>query len=161
MSPAPSSSCAVIARCTMRRLPSSTESKPRSSSRLLSATGAVSGRFHVPDHRLRAGRGGGRRYAPCAFTEQGVAMLSSVLDSERAIAVNIQIIRDFVRMRELLVCNRQLAQQLDQPEARLEKKHAAQAVQHRLHRRSPGELTAPSTSLYSPAYARLCDKSRR
>jgi len=88
-------------------------------------------------------------------------MLSSVLDSERAIAVNIQIMRAFVRMRELLVCNRQLAQKLDQPEARLEKKHAAQAVQHRLHRRSPGELTAPSTSLYSPAYARLCDKSRR
>src|SRR5947207_9531105 len=160
MSPAPSSSCAVIACCTMRR-PSSTESKPRSSSRPLSATGAVSGRFHVPAHRPRAGRRGGRRYAPYAFTERRVGMLSSVLDSERAIAANIQTIRDFVRMRELLVCNRQLAQKLDQLEARLEKKHAAQAVQHRLHRRSPGELTAPSTSLYSPAYARLCDKSRR
>jgi hypothetical protein len=67
-------------------------------------------------------RRGGRRYAPYAFTEQGVAMLSSVLVSERAIAVNIQIMRAFVRMRELLVSNRELAQKLDQLEARLEKK---------------------------------------
>ncbi len=44
---------------------------------------------------------GGRRYSPYAFTEQGVAMLSSVLGSERAIAVNIEIMRAFVRMREL------------------------------------------------------------
>jgi len=49
----------------------------------------------------KAGRGG-RRYPPYAFTEQGVAMLSSVLGSDRAIAVNIEIMRAFVRMRELL-----------------------------------------------------------
>lgn len=42
---------------------------------------------------------GGRRYAPFAFTEQGVAMLSSVLNSDRAIAVNIEIMRSFVRIR--------------------------------------------------------------
>ena len=42
---------------------------------------------------------GGRRYAPYAFTEQGVAMLSSVLNSPRAIAVNIEIMRAFVRLR--------------------------------------------------------------
>ena len=47
-------------------------------------------------------RRGGRRYAPYAFTEQGVAMLSSVLGSERAIAVNIEIMRAFVRMRQML-----------------------------------------------------------
>ncbi len=70
-------------------------------------------------------RRGGRRYAPYAFTEQGVAMLSSVLGSERAIAVNIQIMRAFVRMRELLISNKDLAQKLDQLEARLEKKLAA------------------------------------
>jgi hypothetical protein len=70
-------------------------------------------------------RRGGRRYAPYAFTEQGVAMLSSVLGSERAIAVNIQIMRAFVRMRELLISNRELAQKLDQLEARLEKKLAS------------------------------------
>jgi len=67
-------------------------------------------------------RRGGRRYSPYAFTEQGVAMLSSVLGSDRAIAVNIQIMRAFVRMRELLISNRELAQKLDQLEARLERK---------------------------------------
>ena len=51
-------------------------------------------------------------------------MLSSVLKSARAIAVNIQIMRAFVRMRELLISNRELAQKLDQLEARLEKKLA-------------------------------------
>ena len=56
----------------------------------------------------KAGRGG-RRYPPYAFTEQGVAMLSSVLGSDRAIAVNIEIMRAFVRMRELLSSNKELA----------------------------------------------------
>jgi hypothetical protein len=46
-------------------------------------------------------RWGGRRHAPYAFTEQGVAMLSSVLNSPRAIAVNIEIMRTFVRLREV------------------------------------------------------------
>lgn len=55
---------------------------------------------------------GGRRYAPYAFTEQGVAMLSTVLNSQRAITVNIEIMRAFVRMRELLASNKALAQQL-------------------------------------------------
>jgi hypothetical protein len=65
---------------------------------------------------------GGRRYAPHAFTEQGVAMLASVLGSDGAIAVNIQIVRAFVRMRELLISNRALADKLDQLEARLDGK---------------------------------------
>jgi hypothetical protein len=59
---------------------------------------------------------GGRRYAPYAFTEQGVAMLSSVLGSEQAIAVNIQIMRAFVRMRALLASNTALARKLDELE---------------------------------------------
>ena len=45
---------------------------------------------------------GGRRYLPLAFTEQGVAMLSSVLNSEQAIEVNIAIMRAFVRLRQML-----------------------------------------------------------
>lgn len=73
---------------------------------------------------LKAGRGQHRKYLPYVFTEQGVAMLSSVLRSERAIAVNIQIMRAFVRMRELLASNRALARRLDELEARLEKKLA-------------------------------------
>ena len=48
---------------------------------------------------------GGRRYAPYAFTEQGVAMLSSVLGSAQAIAGNIEIMRAFVRLREVIVSN--------------------------------------------------------
>jgi phage regulator Rha-like protein len=74
---------------------------------------------------LKRGRGQHRKYLPYAFTEQGVAMLSSVLKSARAIAVNIQIVRAFVRMRELLISNREFAEKLDQLEARLEKKLAS------------------------------------
>ena len=59
---------------------------------------------------------GGRRYAPYAFTEQGVAMLSSVLNSRRAIAVNIEVMRAFVRLRELIASNKELAAKLDQLE---------------------------------------------
>jgi hypothetical protein len=48
---------------------------------------------------------GGRRTPPCAFTEQGVAMLSSVLRGSRAVRVNIEIVRAFVRLRRLLASN--------------------------------------------------------
>jgi hypothetical protein len=71
----------------------------------------------------KTGRGG-RRYPPYAFTEQGVAMLSSVLGSERAIAVNIEIMRAFVRMRELLSSTKELARRFAQLEARIDKKLA-------------------------------------
>jgi len=54
----------------------------------------------------------GLRYQPFCFTEQGMTMLSCVLNSERAIRVNIQIIRIFTRMRELLISNRDILQKL-------------------------------------------------
>ena len=54
----------------------------------------------------------GLRYSPMAFTEQGVAMLSSVLNSERAIRVNIEIMRAFVRLRQMLSYNVALARKL-------------------------------------------------
>ncbi len=60
---------------------------------------------------------GGTRYLPIAFTEQGVAMLSSVLKSKRAIAVNIQIIRIFTRMRELMASHADLVRKLDEMES--------------------------------------------
>lgn len=66
--------------------------------------------------------GGLRRATPYAFTEQGVAMLSSVLRSRRALRVNIEIMRTFVHLRRLLASNEQLAQKL----ALLEKKYDAQ-----------------------------------
>jgi hypothetical protein len=65
---------------------------------------------------------GGRRYRPYAFTEQGVAMLSSVLHSKRAIHVNIEIMRAFVRLRQILASNVELRRKLDG----LEKKYDAQ-----------------------------------
>ena len=62
---------------------------------------------------------GGRRYAPYAFTEQGVAMLSSVLRSKQAVQVNIEIMRAFVRLRGLLAANRDLAKKLDELERKV------------------------------------------
>ena len=59
---------------------------------------------------------GGRRHAPHAFTEQGVAMLSSVLNSAQAVAANIEIMRAFVRLREVILSNKELAQRLDELE---------------------------------------------
>jgi hypothetical protein len=73
---------------------------------------------------LKTGRGQHRKYLPYAFTEQGVAMLSSVLRSPRAISVNIEIMRAFVRMREMLASNQDLAKRIDQLEARIGKKLA-------------------------------------
>ena len=55
---------------------------------------------------------GGRRYAPYAFTEQGVAMLSSVLKSKRAVRVNIEIMRTFVKLREILATHKDLARKI-------------------------------------------------
>ncbi len=65
---------------------------------------------------------GGRRYLPYAFTEQGVAMLSSVLRSPRAEQVNIEIMRAFVKLRQMLATHVELARKLEN----LEKKHDAQ-----------------------------------
>lgn len=63
---------------------------------------------------------GGRRTAPYAFTEQGVAMLSSVLSSERAVAVNIEIMRTFVRVRALATTHQDLAKRLAELELKTE-----------------------------------------
>ena len=62
---------------------------------------------------------GGRRYLPYAFTEQGVAMLSSVLNSDRAIEVNIAIMLAFVKLRDLLATHKDLARKLEDVERKL------------------------------------------
>jgi phage regulator Rha-like protein len=59
---------------------------------------------------------GGRRYLPYVFTQEGVAILSSVLRSSRAIQVNVAIMRAFVRLREILASNRELAAKLEEME---------------------------------------------
>jgi hypothetical protein len=73
-------------------------------------------------HFGTSSRWGGRRYNPLAFTEQGVAMLSSVLRSRRAVQVNIAIMRAFVKLREMLASHRDLARRLEE----MEKKYDAQ-----------------------------------
>jgi hypothetical protein len=71
---------------------------------------------------LKKGRGQHSKYLPYAFTEQGVAMLSSVLRSRRAVQVNIEIMRAFIRLRQLLSSHTDLARKLNT----LEKKYDAQ-----------------------------------
>jgi ORF6N domain len=61
---------------------------------------------------------GGRRYLPYVFTEQGVAMLSTVLNSERAILVNVGIMRAFVKLRQMLASNTELSRRLDELESK-------------------------------------------
>ncbi len=84
---------------------------------------------------------GGRRYLPYALTEQGVAMLSSVLRSSRAIAANIEIMRVFVKLREVNASHAHLARKLDE----LEKRYDASAREvSRLH---DGQITSRARSV--------------
>ena len=76
----------------------------------------------LKSHFVTSSWGGSRRTTPMAFTEQGVAMLSTVLRSPRAIAVNIEIMRAFVRMRYWADSNKELAKRIDE----LEKKYDGQ-----------------------------------
>ena len=71
---------------------------------------------------LKLGRGQHQKYLPYVFTEQGVAMLSSVLYSDRAVQVNIEIMRTFVKLRRMLATHEDLARKLNA----LEKKYDAQ-----------------------------------
>ncbi|HEY3104638.1 MAG TPA: ORF6N domain-containing protein [Pyrinomonadaceae bacterium] len=64
---------------------------------------------------------GGRRYLPYVFTEQGVAMLSSALNSERAVLVNIEIMRAFVKLRQMLASNSELSRRLDELESKYDR----------------------------------------
>ena len=84
---------------------------------------------------------GGRRYFPLAFTAQGVAMLSSVLNSPRAIQVNIAIMRAFVRMREILDANKNLARKVDD----IENKLVDHDNQFELVFEAIGQLMSPKT----------------
>jgi hypothetical protein len=77
---------------------------------------------HLKSQFVISSWGGLRRAAPYAFTEQGVAMLSSVLRSKRAVLVNVEIMRAFVRLRQMLAAHADLARKL----AALEKRYDAQ-----------------------------------
>jgi hypothetical protein len=77
--------------------------------------------FSVLRSQIVISNRGGRRTPPLVFTEQGVAMLSGVLHSDRAIQANVEIVRTFVRLRKLLVTNDALAEKLDILEKRYDK----------------------------------------
>ncbi len=68
---------------------------------------------------LEAGRGKHRKYLPLAFTEHGAIMAAAVLNSARAVEVSVYVVRAFVRLRELLASNNELARRLDQHEKKL------------------------------------------
>jgi hypothetical protein len=84
---------------------------------------ALRSQFVTLDEATGRGQGRGRyaKYLPYAFTEQGVAMLSSVLKSRQAVRVNIEIMRAFVRLRDLIGHNRDLAKRLDDLESRYDR----------------------------------------
>ena len=86
---------------------------------------------------------GGRRQLPYAFTEQGVAMLSSVLNSERAIQVNIEIVRAFTRIREMLGAHKDLRHKIDQMEKKYDR-------QFRVVFEAIKQLLEPPKSLKEP-----------
>jgi hypothetical protein len=77
---------------------------------------------HLRSQSVTSSQWGGRRYPPYGFTEQGVAMLSSVLNSPRAIQVNIEIMRAFIRLRRMMASHAELARKLEN----LEKKYDVQ-----------------------------------
>ncbi len=81
--------------------------------------------FEILRSQIAASSWGGRRTAPYAFTEQGVAMLSSVLHSDRAIDINVAIIRTFVRMREMLAAHKDIARKIEEHD-----RHIANLYEH-------------------------------
>jgi phage regulator Rha-like protein len=87
---------------------------------------------------------GGRRYLPYAFTEQGVAMLSSVLNSTRAVQVNIAIMRTFVRLRQILATHKDIAEKLQAMERKYDKRFKVVfEILHRLMEPPPEEPKRP------------------
>ena len=82
-------------------------------------------RSQIVTSSLSSRNWGGRRTEPYCFTEQGVAMLSSVLKSNRAVQVNVEIMRAFVRLRDLIGHNRDLAKRLNDLESRYDRQFKA------------------------------------
>ena len=74
---------------------------------------------------LKLGRGQHRKYLPHAFTEHGAIMAATILSSPRAVEISVYVVRAFVKLRELLASNKELARRLDELEAHIEKKLTA------------------------------------
>ena len=78
--------------------------------------------FEILRYHFGTSSRGGRRYFPYVFTEQGVAILSSVLNSKRAILVNIQIMRTFTQLRKMLATHRELREKIETMEKKYDKR---------------------------------------
>ena len=100
---------------------------------------------------------GGRRSAPYAFTEQGVAMLSSVLNSDRAIAVNIEIMRSFVRIRNLLATNKAVARRFERLERKLASLNRNARPSHIAHHTAGDFVMGPALDYYGASPGALED----
>ena len=73
---------------------------------------------------LKAGRGAHRKYLPYVFTEHGAVMAASVLNSPKAVAMSVEVVRAFVRLRQILASNRQLASRVDDLERKMAQSNA-------------------------------------
>jgi len=94
---------------------------------------------------LKTGRGQHRKYLPYVFTEQGVAMLSSVLNSERAVQVNIAIMRVFVNVRKIVSANKEALMKLNRLEDRIESNSKKiKTIFEVIHRQSEAKLLSPN-----------------
>jgi hypothetical protein len=103
---------------------------------------------------LRLHRWGGRRSFPLAFTEHGALMAANVLNSRRAIEMSIYVVRAFVRLRQTLAANKDLAQKLDTLERKVERlalKHDALATQTRSQFKQPVDAMRRLMSPPEPA----------
>jgi aromatic ring-opening dioxygenase LigB subunit len=74
---------------------------------------------------LKAGRGAHRKYLPYVFTEHGAVMAASVLNSPKAVEMSVEVVRAFVRLRQILAANRQLAARVDDLERKMNQSNAA------------------------------------
>jgi hypothetical protein len=98
---------------------------------------------------------GGRRYPPTAFTEHGAVMLASVLNSRTAIATSVEVVRAFIRLRELLATHKDLGRRLDELEAKYDQQFAVvfDAVRQL--------MSSPKPKPREMGYHTLLPKSRR
>ena len=100
---------------------------------------------------LKQGRGKHRKYLPFVFTEPGVAMLSSVLNSKRAIQVNVEIMRAFIRLREMILSHKDLVRKIDAMERKYD--HQFKIVFDAIR-----ELMAPPTPKMKKLGFKVADK---
>jgi len=103
-------------------------------------------------------RRGGRRYLPYAFTEHGAIMAATVLNSERAVQMSVFVVRAFVRLREMLATNQQLASKIDELEQRLDTHDASIQELIEAIRELRGHGTHENNTSSQPVLLNLCPK---